>query len=287
MVLGLAYGESGGGGGTAPTILDFSSAVHDHVDLEGGGVLNHNDLSGIGVNSHLEIDDHLSAVSAHGVTGNIVGSDGAQTLSLKTLITPVIADFINAGHDHADAAGGSQIDHVDLLNAGSNTHGQLDTHLANAAIHFAEASIDHAAIANSGSNSHAMIDSHLAATAAHGATGAVVGTTNAQTLTGKTLVTPTIADFTNAQHDHSNAAGGGEIPSRFSMRFYGEGLGGGVTSVELMEENTDIGIPLVRALRTARVAVKFLRISGAAPGDWTLRLFKNGIEVATFSVATT
>lgn len=32
-----------------------------------------------------------------------------------------------------------------------------------------------------------------------------------QTLTNKTLTTPTIADFTNATHDHSNAAGGGTI----------------------------------------------------------------------------
>lgn len=33
----------------------------------------------------------------------------------------------------------------------------------------------------------------------------------AQSLTNKTLVTPTIASFTNATHNHSNAAGGGQI----------------------------------------------------------------------------
>lgn len=36
------------------------------------------------------------------------------------------------------------------------------------------------------------LDSHIAATAAHGATGAVVGTTNAQTLSNKTLTAPVI-----------------------------------------------------------------------------------------------
>jgi hypothetical protein len=36
------------------------------------------------------------------------------------------------------------------------------------------------------------IDTHVNATAAHGATGAVVGTTNTQTLTNKTLTTPKI-----------------------------------------------------------------------------------------------
>lgn len=39
--------------------------------------------------------------------------------------------------------------------------------------------------------------------------GALVGTTAAQTLTNKTLTTPTIADFTNAQHDHGDADDGG------------------------------------------------------------------------------
>lgn len=45
----------------------------------------------------------------------------------------------------------------------------------------------------------------------HGVSGDIVGTTDSQTLSGKTLTTPTIASFTNATHDHSNAAGGGTI----------------------------------------------------------------------------
>ena len=39
----------------------------------------------------------------------------------------------------------------------------------------------------------------------------LVGLTAAQTLTSKTLTTPTIASMVNAQHDHASAAGGGAI----------------------------------------------------------------------------
>lgn len=51
-------------------------------------------------------------------------------------------------------------------------------------------------------------------TAPAGATGNVVTESNTQTLTNKTLTTPTVGDFTNATHDHSNAANGGitQIP---------------------------------------------------------------------------
>lgn len=39
----------------------------------------------------------------------------------------------------------------------------------------------------------------------------IVTLNDAQTLTNKTLTTPTIGNFTNAVHDHSNAAGGGQL----------------------------------------------------------------------------
>lgn len=57
-----------------------------------------------------------------------------------------------------------------------------------------------------------LVTTHATVTETHGATGDVVGTTNSQTLTNKTLTTPTIANLTNANHTHAAAgATGGAI----------------------------------------------------------------------------
>ena len=47
----------------------------------------------------------------------------------------------------------------------------------------------------------------------HGIAGSVVGTSDTQTLAAKTLTTPTIGDFTNANHTHVAVASGGVLPS--------------------------------------------------------------------------
>jgi hypothetical protein len=67
---------------------------------------------------------------------------------------------------------------------------------------------------NAGNVSGAL-DVHMADKSTHGVSVEIVGTTETQTLYSKTLIVPFIASFANANHDHSNSAGGGPI-STFS-----------------------------------------------------------------------
>lgn len=87
------------------------------------------------------------------------------------------------------------------------TRGQDGT---TAAAHTSGAAIEHCGFAEDFQWSN---DHFQASTNVHGLSGgaAVVGTTQAQTLTNKTLTAPTIGDFTNAGHTHVSTAQGGAL----------------------------------------------------------------------------
>jgi hypothetical protein len=100
--LGLANTASNVGGGSewfkqkTGTDLEFRTmtasaplTIFDNGDsfelLLDPGDISHTDLSDIGTNSHAQIDSHIAASAAHGVSGDVVGTSDTQTLTNKDL----------------------------------------------------------------------------------------------------------------------------------------------------------------------------------------------------------
>ncbi len=81
-------------------------------------------------------------------------------------------------------------------------------------------------------------------------------------------------------------AGAGVV--RWSENQYGQDLGLNVTSVDMKaRDSDDLGTPFPVATKTRNVVVRIRHNTSGPLGNWTLRLFRNDIEVATFSVGMT
>ena len=170
---------------------------------------------------------------ANGGTG-VTTSTGTTNVVLSgspTIVTPTIASFTNATHDHSNAAGGG------TLNASAIAAGTLavarggtglatyvigDLIIASAAttlISLADVATGNAVISGGvgvvPSYGKIGLTTHISGTlaVANGGTGVTssTGTTNVVLSGSPTIVTPTIASFTNAGHNHEAAAGGGTL----------------------------------------------------------------------------
>lgn len=147
--------------GATPNIGDFSDAQHNHTSAATGGTISHVDLTNIGTNSHAQVDTHLANVTnPHGLTisdipskagsitqfttrshtdlSNIGTNTHAQIDSYIATTAPAtyapIAKGVTNGdaHDH-NGGDGAQVNHVNLSSIGTNTHAQIDSHIASTA----------------------------------------------------------------------------------------------------------------------------------------------------------
>lgn len=143
-------------------------------DIQDGDVSSQDDINNLDdaidtgfTNVETAITNHLADTTTHGTTGSIVGTSDTQTLTNKTLTSPVIDDtdtgvtITSADQTHATPVATIP----DLVDA-ADTFVMADT---------------------------------------------------AQTLTNKTLTTPTIGDLTNATHTHGNNAGGGTLTATTAL----------------------------------------------------------------------
>ena len=121
-----------------------------------------------------DVTTHANLTEAHGATGAVVGTTNTQTLTNKTLTSPKVNEDVvmSASSTELNILDGATLSTTEL-NYVDGVTSAIQTQLNNKA-----ASSD--------------LTTHTGATEAHGATGAVVGTTNTQTLTNKTLTSPTI-----------------------------------------------------------------------------------------------
>jgi len=127
--------------------------------------------------------------------------------------------------------------------------------------------------------------------------GAIVGDTDSQTLTNKTLTTPTIASFTNATHNHTNSAGGGQLTdaalsSQVTVSKGGTGntsttayavICGGTTSTGAFQAVSGVGTSGQVLTSNGAGALPTWQTGGGGTADYSCRIKQTG----TTSLSTT
>jgi hypothetical protein len=153
-----------------------------------------------------DVTTHGNLTEAHGATGAVVGTTNTQTLTNKTLTSPKINE------DVALTATATELNLIDGSVAGTvvnskavvyGSAGEVNAttlQIAGTSITATAAELNYVDGVTSAIQtqldakaSSSDLTTHGNLTEAHGATGAVVGTTNTQTLTNKTLTSPVVS----------------------------------------------------------------------------------------------
>ncbi|MCK4635849.1 MAG: hypothetical protein KAT32_03220 [Candidatus Moranbacteria bacterium] len=158
-------GEISISSGNTVDLSSLSTGTADHNDLnsiQGGTIDEYYHLTAAQSSNLIGFSDALNLPTTDGTIDQVLKTYGAGTLSWTNNPSGVT-------------------DHTLLSNIGTNTHTQIDTHIADLITHFAEGDINHLNIQNVGTNDHATIDTHLASTLnPHTVTATQVGNTTAQ-----------------------------------------------------------------------------------------------------------
>jgi hypothetical protein len=171
-------------------------------------LVDHGTLDGLSDDDHTQYHNNSRADTWLG-TKDITDLDTYDHTSLTTIGTNTHAQIDTHIADGTKHFTEGSIDHTNITNIGTNTHAQIDTHIADGTKHFTEGSVDHTNITNIGTNTHAQIDTHIADGTKHFTEGSIDHTniTNIGTNTHAQIDTHIASTANPHSVDYSDVSG--------------------------------------------------------------------------------